>query len=108
GTVSANYPVTVSPLPGAATAVSGPATVCQGQSGVAYTVTAIANAAGYTWTLPSGATIASGSNTNSITVNYSASAATGNITVRGTNTCGNGTVSANYPVTVSPLPGAAT
>jgi hypothetical protein len=74
---------------------------------VAFSVPAIANATGYTWTLPTGASIASGSNTNSITVNFSTTASSGNITVRGTNACGNGTISANYSVTVNPLPAAA-
>ena len=107
GTVSANYAVTVNPLPAAAGTITGTATVCQGQAGVVYSVPAIANATGYTWTLPAGASITAGSNTNSITVSYSASASSGNITVLGTNACGNGTVSANYAVTVNPLPAAA-
>jgi hypothetical protein len=107
GTISANYSVTVNPLPAAAGTITGTATVCQGQNAVAYSVPAIANATGYTWTLPTGATIASGSNTNSITVNFSTTAVSGVITVRGTNACGNGTISANYSVTVNPLPAAA-
>lgn len=96
--------VTVSPLPAAAGTISGTTPVCQGATGVAYSVGAIANATGYVWTLPGGATIASGSNTNSITVDYSGSAVSGNITVRGTNACGNGTVSTNYAVTVNTPP----
>ena len=91
--VSANYAVTVNPLPAAAGTITGTATVCQGQAGVVYSVPAIASATGYTWTLPTGASITAGSNTNSITVTYSASAVSGNITVLGTNSCGSGTVS---------------
>jgi hypothetical protein len=72
---------------------------------VAYSVGAIANATYYVWTLPSGATIASGSGTNSITVNYAANAVSGNITVYGNNTCGNGTASPAFPVTVNHIPG---
>ncbi len=98
-----NGSISGNPLPSAAGAITGSATVSQGQPGVAYSVPAIANATGYTWSLPTGATIASGSNTNSITVNFSASAVSGNITVYGSNTCGNGTVSAAFPVTVTPL-----
>ena len=107
GTTSPNYSITVNPLPSSAGVITGTATVCQGQNGVAYTLPAISNATGYVWTLPAGATIASGSNTNSITVNFAPGSATGNITVYGTNSCGNGTVSPAYPVTVDPLPSAA-
>lgn len=90
----------------AAGAISGVATVCQGQNAVGYSVAAIANATSYTWILPSGASIITGANTNSITVNYSVSAISGNITVYGSNQCGNGAVS-NFPVIVNPLPNAA-
>lgn len=96
--------LTVNPLPAAAGILTGVTTVCQGQNGLVYSVPAIANATGYSWTLPSGATIVGGANTNSITVNYSISATSGDITVMGTNGCGNGTVSASYTVTVNPLP----
>jgi len=99
---SAPVAVSVTPLPAAAGSVSGPAVTAQGHSGIAYSVAAIANATGYNWTLPSGAGIASGANTNSITVDFSGSAVSGNITVNGTNTCGNGTTSPPLAVTVIP------
>lgn len=89
---------------GAAGTISGTSTVCAGTQGVAFSVPAITNATGYVWSLPNGATIASGNNTNSITVNFSASSSSGNITVYGTNSCGNGTISPDFPVTVNPLP----
>jgi len=98
------YPVSVTALPGPAGPITGTATVCQNQNGVAYSVAPIINATGYVWTLPTGATIATGSNTNSITVNYSTTAVSGNITVYGTNALGNGTVSPNYAVTVNTMP----
>ena len=56
------------------------------------------------WTLPSGASIASGSNTNSITVDFSAGATSGNMTVYGTNACGNGAASPALAVTVNATP----
>lgn len=102
GTVTATRAITVNPLPVAAGTISGPTSVCQGQTGVVYTVPSITNATGYTWTLPTGASITAGSNTNSITVSFSGSATSGNVTVRGTNACGNGVISANYAVTVNP------
>lgn len=96
--------VSINDVPDPAGNVSGTTTVCQGQSGVSYSVPAINNATGYTWNLPSGAVINSGTNTNTITVDYGTVAVSGNITVRGTNACGNGTLSANFPVTINPLP----
>ena len=106
GTVSANYAITVNPLPAAAGVITGVSPVCQGQSGVAYSVPAIANATSYTWAYSgTGATI--NGTTNNITIDFSATATGGNLTVKGTNACGNGTVSANYAITVNPLPAAA-
>lgn len=101
------YPVFVNYLPSAAGPVSGIAAVCAGATGVVYSVATIPWATSYVWTLPAGATIATGSGTNSITVNFSASATSGNISVAGNNECGNGPVSPNYPVTVTSLTGAA-
>ena len=95
--------------PTQAGSISGPKTLCQGQTEVIYSVAAIANATGYNWTLPTGAAITSGINTSSITVSYSASAISGNISVIGTNACGNGasssiTVTVNQsPIVTSPL-----
>lgn len=99
--------VTINDVPAPSGNVSGTATVCQGQNGVAYSVPAILGATGYTWSLPSGATLISGVNTNNITVDYGASAISGNITCTGTNSCGSGVTSANFPVTINPLPAAA-
>lgn len=94
-------------MPGAAGTITGLATVCQGQSGVVYSVPAIADATGYTWGLPSGASIVSGAGTNSITVNFSVATIDGDITVEGTNACGSGTVSSAFAITLSPLPSVA-
>ena len=104
GTLSPPFPVTINPLPAAAGSITGPANVCQGSTGIVYSVPAIQNATGYTWTLPSGVSIVSGGNTNSITVNFSMAATSGNITVFGTNSCGSGGVSPSFAVTVNPKP----
>ena len=87
---------------GSAGTVMGSDTVCQGQTGVIYSVPAINNATSYIWTLPPGATITAGANTNSITVDFSPTATSGtwNITVQGSSNCGSGTVSANFEVVV--------
>ncbi|MEI7830052.1 MAG: FISUMP domain-containing protein [Prolixibacteraceae bacterium] len=103
GVGSANFTIVINPLPTAAGLITGSSTVTQGQSGLAYSVPAIANATGYSWTVPSGANIATGATTNSIIVNFSSSATSGNISVKGTNSCGNGSISASFPITVNPL-----
>ena len=83
--------------------VTGSSSVCRGQTGVPYSVAALPNVTGYTWTLPAGAVITNGQNTNSITVDFSASAVSGNVTVFASNPCGNGP-SSQLQMTVNPLP----
>ncbi len=100
------YPLFVNPLPNAAGPVTGTSSVCSGTNGVAYSCAEITNATAYSWTLPSGATIASGAGTRNITVNFSLNAVSGNITVAGNNSCGNGIISPNFAVTVTPIPAA--
>ncbi|MBE0649110.1 MAG: T9SS type A sorting domain-containing protein [Bacteroidales bacterium] len=104
GPLSPPFAVTVNPLPAAAGTITGADEVCQGETGVVYSVGTIANATGYAWTLPAGATITAGANTKQITVSFSASAASGVITVHGTNTCGDGANSPDFSVTVNPKP----
>lgn len=96
--------VLVDNLPASAGSVSGAASVCQGQNSVTYSVPLIARATSYTWTLPNGATGVS--STNSITVNYSAAALSGAVTVKGNNLFGSG-IPASLSVTVKPLPATA-
>ena len=99
--------VNVAPFPAAAGAITGNGSVCAGSSGIPYSVASITNASSYNWTLPGGASIATGSGTSNITVNFSASAVSGNITVTGNNSCGNGTTSPSLPVTIFQMPAAA-
>ncbi|MCX6304382.1 MAG: T9SS type A sorting domain-containing protein [Bacteroidetes bacterium] len=103
---SSTFAVTVNPLPAAAGTITGPASVCAGSTGIVYTVPAIANATSYVWTVPAGATITSGGTTNSIVVSFGNTPASGIITVKGTNTCGSGAVSANFNVTINAIPAA--
>jgi len=98
---SVSHQVHVNPLPAAAGSITGSGTVVQGQTGVSYSVTSIANSSGYVWTLPAGATITSGDNTNSIIASFSASASSGVMSVHGTNACGNGLESAAFPIAVT-------
>jgi hypothetical protein len=83
--------------------ISGSNSVCQGQAGEIYSVAPLANVNGYNWTVPDGATIVNGGNTNIITVDYATGAVSGSITVCGVNECGNGPVS-SLAVTVNALP----
>lgn len=102
-----SLPVTVNPMPGSAGTITGTAAVCGGAVNVAYSIAPVANAVNYVWTLPAGATIANGFNTNSITVNFAGNASSGTITAQGNNLCGNGAPSPPFAVTVTALPAAA-
>jgi hypothetical protein len=84
--------------------IIGNAVVCAGQNSIAYSIPAIANATSYIWTLPSGAT--GTSTTNSITVNYGSNATSGDISVKGSNSCGTGSPSA-LAITVNNIPASA-
>ncbi|MCX6230287.1 MAG: SBBP repeat-containing protein [Bacteroidetes bacterium] len=110
-TYGGNYDVfvarfsTCDTLPLSAGMISGMAAVCQGQTSVTYTLAPVTNATSYIWTLPSGAN--GSGNSNTITVNYGTSALSGNISVKGHNSCGDGATS-TLTVTVNPLPLAGT
>src|SRR6185312_1341873 len=74
-------------------------------------ITAVANATSYTWTVPTGWTVTAGGATNSITVTSGSAGQNGNITVTATNSCGTSSAS-SFAVTVNPgtpaTPGAIT
>ena len=105
GTTSSAFTLNINLLPGAAGIITGTASVCPGQSGVAYSVPVISGASIYNWTLPSGATITGGTGTNSITVDFSGSAVSGTISVSGSNSCGVGT-GASFAIGVQAAPSA--
>jgi hypothetical protein len=104
GGISSPFAVSVTPLPGPAGTISGDESVCIGDMGINYSVAPVANATSYIWALPPGATIASGANTNNIMIDFSETSVSGVLTVTGTNTCGNGTISPDFSVTVNPVP----
>lgn len=85
-------------------AITGPSSVCQGTTGHVYTVPAITGATGYIWTYPAGFSPTSGQNTNSITLEASATAVSGILTVRGVNACSNNPVSPSFQVSVKTRP----
>ncbi|MDC0092515.1 hypothetical protein OAI30_00005, partial [bacterium] len=84
-------------------AITGLDTICQGNSGVVYTVPVNSNVITYDWQVPTGSTIVSGQGTNSISVDYGSSAVSGNVSVNGVNGCGSGP-SSTLPITISELP----
>ena len=90
--------ITVNTLPATPGTISGTATICSGTTNT-YSITAVAGATSYTWTLPSG--WSGTSTTNSI--NTTASATSGNITVTANNTCGNSSA-ATLAITVNTIP----
>jgi len=101
------YNVTVNGVPGNAGVITGTTSVCAGAQGVAYSVAPVTGALAYAWTLPTGASVASGANTNAITVNFAPNASSGTITVSGNNLCGNGSSSPGFGVSINPVPAAA-
>ncbi|NTW31475.1 MAG: hypothetical protein HGB12_02425 [Bacteroidetes bacterium] len=97
--------ITFLPVPSAAGTISGTIPVCQSQNGVSYSISSISGATGYVWAYTgNGFSVATGSNTNSITADYSVTATSGNLSVYGTNVCGNGSASSTYAVTVNSPP----
>jgi hypothetical protein len=83
--------------------IMGNDSVCQGREGEIYSVEPLPDVTGYNWSMPYGAIIMSGGNTNSITVDFSEDAVSGMITVNAFNPCGSGTVS-QLPLVVNTLP----
>ncbi|MBK7211853.1 MAG: PKD domain-containing protein [Bacteroidales bacterium] len=82
---------------------SGNNPVCVGQTGIVYTIPAIANAQSYIWTLPDGTVDTTA--TNSITLNFPTLASGGTLFVHGNNTsCGNGLNSPALTIVVNPDP----
>ncbi|MFN5443221.1 MAG: C10 family peptidase [Crocinitomicaceae bacterium] len=78
--------------------ITGPSSFCVGQSNVTYSIASVSGATSYIWTLPSGLTGSSTSNT--ITVTASNTPITGNILVQATNGCGTSEASSFAIVTV--------
>lgn len=86
---SASATVGIDGAPGAAGSVSGPSNICANATGLTYSVSAVAGATSYTWSVPAGATVTAGQGTNNITVDMGATA--GVVRVVPANGCGTGT-----------------
>jgi hypothetical protein len=69
--------------------ISGPSSVTTSQTGVSYSVAATSGST-YTWTVPAGASIASGQGTNQVSVNFGSSPGYIEVTETQSNNCKNG------------------
>jgi len=72
-------------LPSTPASITGPASVCPNQTGVAFSTPAQGTNT-FTWTVPTGSTIASGQGTTAMTSNWGSVA--GNVIVTANNACG--------------------
>ncbi len=73
------------PTPGVPTSITGQTSICT-QAEATYQCPSVANATGYTWTVPSGAQILNGQGTRTVTVRWGNSG--GDICVKSQNGCG--------------------
>jgi hypothetical protein len=78
-------------IPAVPGTITGPIAVCSymgSATNAAYSITAVLNANSYNWVVPTGATIVSGAGTTNISVSYSTSFVSGNVTVQSVSGCG--------------------
>jgi hypothetical protein len=81
--------INIGTIPNAPSNVVGGTSVCPGSTGVVFSTNAVSGATYYNWSLPAGATIASGFGTNEIEVDFGASFVSGGtICVQAVNGCG--------------------
>ena len=105
---SGTITVTTNPsvVPAQPSVIAGITPVCQGDNGVAYSVSNVGGVT-YTWTYSgTGYTQATGGSNNSITANFSNAATSGTLTVTPSNICGNGTAQ-TFAINLSATPTAA-
>jgi len=98
GTINITAGVATPSQPGS---ISGTSVQAFNATSQTYSVSTVANASTYSWSVPSGWTISSGSGTNSIAVSVGCSAVSGNISVTAANSCGNSSSAQTLAVTVS-------
>jgi len=81
--------------------ITGAAQQCQNTAGQVYSISAVAGATSYSWTVPVGWTLTSGQGTTSIIAKTGLAGQNGNITVTADYSCGSSTAS-TFAVTVNP------
>jgi hypothetical protein len=84
--------------------INGQSTQCAGVGGQVYSIAEVLNATSYTWTVPTGWTITTGSGTTSATVTVGTTTQTGDITVSATNGCGTSTAQSLTIGTINTTP----
>jgi photosystem II stability/assembly factor-like uncharacterized protein len=84
--------------------ITGPTSVCKGDTGKIYSVIPVAGATGYHWSVPSGVIITSGDTTNVITVAYTSNYVSGTFSVSAYNTGCSSLFSPAFSVIVNPIP----
>lgn len=82
--------------------ITGTAVVCQAIAGINYSISPVAGATLYTWTVPTGWTITSGQGSTSINVTSGNSGQNGNVAVVASNSCGSTNPSQTSVVNINP------
>ncbi|WP_192822854.1 gliding motility-associated C-terminal domain-containing protein [Rufibacter sp. LB8] len=99
GTATGTTNVTIFPnAPDAAGSISGPVSYCADNTEYTYSITPVAGATTYNWTIPVGWTLVSGEGTTSIVVRPSTNS--GSISVAGVNVCGEG-IASSQAITIT-------
>jgi hypothetical protein len=88
----------------APTSINGPAGVCRNSTGNVFTTPAVVGATAYQWTLPTGAS--GSSTTNSITLSFNSTYVTGNLSVRAVGPCGTSAAFTQSVVAITAVPSA--
>lgn len=103
GPPSTPYDVTVHPLPGTPGVITGSSVICQGEESVSFSVPPVAEANFYTWEYTGSGALVFGTS-DSININFSATATSGILTVVGNNNCNRGPTSTDFPITINEMP----
>ncbi|MFN0189502.1 MAG: choice-of-anchor V domain-containing protein [Bacteroidia bacterium] len=85
---SAEKSKSISSKPAVPGAISGPVNPCINSINLSYSITAVAQATSYAWTVPSGLSLVSGQGTTNVLVNSGAIAQACSLKVGSTNACG--------------------
>ncbi len=93
-------PVVMTATPATPGVITGSSDVCGGDTDVGYSITPVAEATSYTWTVPSGASITAGSGTESITVDFGTTS--GSVCVTASSICGTSSPSCKSVTVTNP------
>ncbi|MCX6273032.1 MAG: T9SS type A sorting domain-containing protein, partial [Bacteroidetes bacterium] len=97
--VTGSLPITVKTIPSASGPIAGTSTVMAEDIGVSYSVPPVPGATSYEWGYTGQGVVIHGDQ-NSITIDFQATAISGNLRVRAINECGQGLFSADFPIQV--------